>query len=259
MDWRWTSDDFVKSDQQKHVIIMYKVTYLDRSGFIVVNNEAILVFDYYSDPSHALHRTLENNPEKPVIFFVNYHVGAHLNKSIFELAQNHQRTYVMSNDVYPQNVPDTLSVAGMSKGDIIEGLPGDIKVKAYGTSGKGVAFLVTDKKKKNIFHAGALDDPQVVEKIKEEKADSQCSVGVAVNRIAEEVNVIDIAFLPADTDTTSHVARHALQFLNEIKVANLFPIHLGSGNKETSDFKAYEVNGTTVHYLREPGQSLTLE
>ena len=33
---------------------MYKVSYLDRNGFIVVNDDVIMVFDYYSDPSHIL-------------------------------------------------------------------------------------------------------------------------------------------------------------------------------------------------------------
>ena len=103
---------------------MYKVSYLDRNGFIVVNDDVIMVFDYHSDPSHTLDHVSKHNPEKPIVFFVTSHVGGHLNKSIYEIAQNHKRVYVMSNDVYPQNVPSTLDVAGMSKGDIIEDLPG---------------------------------------------------------------------------------------------------------------------------------------
>lgn len=237
---------------------MYKISYLDRNGFIAVNNEVIMVFDYYSDPSHALHRALENNPELPVVFFVTAHTNHRPEKSIYEIAQNHKRVYVMGNDVYPQNVPDTLEVAGMSKGDIIEDLPGGLTVKAYGTGEKGVAFLVTDKEGHKLFHAGAMDEPAVVEKMPEKKTDSQCKVGVAVNRVAEDVDAIDIAFFPADTDSNTHLAHHTKQFLEEIKVTDFFPMHTGSDTGRSSDYAAYAINGANVHFLREPGQSVTL-
>lgn len=237
---------------------MYKVSYLDRNGFIVVSDDAIMVFDYYNDPAHALEHELNAYPEKPVTFFVTYHEKEHLNKSIYEIAQNHRRTYVMSNDVYPQNVPDTLDVAGMSKGDIIEDLPGGLTVKAYGTRAKGVAFLVTDKKGVKIFHAGALDDPEVVpEKIAEKNPD-ECKTGVAVNRIADDVKAINIAFFPATVDTKSHVALHTFQFLEEIKVTDFFPIHLGSDDIRADEYAPYAVNGAHVHFLRHPGQTVTL-
>lgn len=237
---------------------MYKISYLDRNGFVVTTDDVIMVFDYHTDPAHTLHKALESNPDKPVVFFATSHVGEHLNKSIFELAQNHNRTYVMSNDVYPQNVPSTVAVAGMSKGDIIEDIPGHLTVKAYGTATKGVAFFVTDGNGKKIFHAGAMDDPETVKKLKEKKSDSQCKVGVAINRVAEDVKQIDIAFFPADADMNSHLAHHTLQFLDDIKVANLLPIHIGSDKLTESDFAGYAVNGATVHFLREPGQSITL-
>ncbi len=238
---------------------MYKVSYLDRNGFVVTNDDVIMVFDYYSDPAHTVEHALKEFPEKPVVFFVTSHVNSHLNKSIYEIAQNHKRVYVMSNDVYPQNVPSTIDVAGMSKGDIIEDLPGGLTVKAYGTAEKGVAFLVTDKDGRKIFHAGAMDDPEVVNKIAEKKGDNDCKTGVAVNRVASDVNEIFIAFFPADIDTDSHVAHHAFQFLKEIKVNNLFPIHFGSmEGKGSADYADYAVNGTAVHFLREPGQTITL-
>ncbi|MCM1349113.1 MAG: hypothetical protein NC338_06825 [Firmicutes bacterium] len=237
---------------------MYKITYLDRNGFLAVSDDVIMVFDFYSDPSHALHRALEAAPDCPVVFFVTSHQKEHLNKSIYELGQNHKRVYVMSNDVYPQNVPSTIEVAGMSKGDIIEDLPGGLTVKAYGTASKGVAFLVTDKNGKKIFHAGAMDDPEPVEQLPERKTDSQCSVGVAVNRVASENAELDIAFFPTSTDMESHVAKHTMQFLNEIKVKDFFPIHIGSDNVRAADYAGYAVNGATVHLLREPGQSITL-
>lgn len=237
---------------------MYKVTYLDRHGFIVTNDDVIMVFDYYTDPSHALHRELEHNPEKPIVFFVTSYIPKHFDKSIYELAQNHKRMYVMSNDVYPQNVPDKIQVAGMSRGDIIENIYGGLRVNAYATAAKGVAFLVTDKHGKTIFHAGALDDVNKVNEEKQEHTDDQCSTGVAVNRIAEDVKSLDIVFFPCDADINSHSGHHARQFLEEIKVKFLFPIHAGSDEKTEGTYGEYFINGAQVEFLREPGQSIEL-
>lgn len=34
----------------QHISIMNRVTYLDHSGFIVTDDNVIMVFDYYRDP-----------------------------------------------------------------------------------------------------------------------------------------------------------------------------------------------------------------
>lgn len=57
---------------------MNRVTYLEHSSFAVTTNDVILVFDYVRDPSHALHCILEQNPDKPVIFFATHNHPDHL-------------------------------------------------------------------------------------------------------------------------------------------------------------------------------------
>ncbi len=120
-----------------------KVTYLDNSGFVITLKDAILVFDYYRDPSHALNKILGDKPDAPVVFFVSHRHPDHYNPGIYEIAQNHRRVYVMSNDVPAMKIPSTLEVQGMSVGDYVESLPGGISVRAYGSTDAGVSFLVT--------------------------------------------------------------------------------------------------------------------
>ena len=84
---------------------MTEITYLDHSGFVVTLPDVIMVFDYYRDPAHALHKILEKKAELPVIFFVSHHHHDHYNTGIFEIAQNHERTYVLSNDILAEKVP----------------------------------------------------------------------------------------------------------------------------------------------------------
>ncbi|MDE7143451.1 MAG: hypothetical protein K2N76_01490 [Muribaculaceae bacterium] len=74
---------------------MLKITYLDHSGFAVTTNDAILVFDLFRDPSHALHKLMKEHPGLPVTFFVTHRHSDHFTPEIFNIAQDRQRTYVI--------------------------------------------------------------------------------------------------------------------------------------------------------------------
>ncbi|MDE7458520.1 MAG: MBL fold metallo-hydrolase, partial [Muribaculaceae bacterium] len=137
---------------------MIKITYLDHSGFVVTLAKAILVFDYFRDPSHSLNKILGDYPGLPVVFFASHRHPDHYNQSIYATAQNRRRVYVLSNDIDAKKIPTTLEVEGMSPGDYKEGLPGEISVKAYPSTDEGVSFLVTLADGKKIFHAGDLND-----------------------------------------------------------------------------------------------------
>lgn len=236
---------------------MNRVTYLDRLGFAVTTDDVIMVFDYFTDPSHALHRILEQNPEKSVVFFVTHYCHEHFNKSIYELAQNHRRVYVMSNDVHPQNVPDTISVAGMSKGDVIEDLPGISSVRAFASTGKGVSFLVTAKNGETLFHAGNMSDDLEQPSIKKtDEADARFRS--MVDRIAEQQPAIDIVFFPMDADAGIDFEQGARDFLAAVKVKDFFPMVIGGHAKEVCATTDYIPAGTAAHCIHTPGQSIEL-
>ena len=138
---------------------MLNVTYLDHSGFAITTPAAIMVFDYYKDPDKKLEHLLKISPEKPVLFFVSHHHPDHFNTSIFELAQDRKRTYILSNDIFSKLVPkEGISVAWMSAGDVIDQIPGTKEVKAYGSTDAGVSFAITLEDGSVIFHAGDLND-----------------------------------------------------------------------------------------------------
>lgn len=239
-----------------------KVTYLSHSGFIVTLPDALLVFDYLNDPAHALHKALDANPQLPVIFFVSHSHNDHFNPGIFEMAQNHNRTYVISNDVKAMRIPSTLAVAGMSAGDRVEDLPGGIKVTAYGSTDKGVSFLVTTSSDETIFHAGDLNLWQWKEEsTQREINEARNAFDVIVNRIASEVDNIDVAMFPVDNRQGNGYAEGASIFLSKIKVRNFFPMHFGHDYKEACDFDLYvpENSPTQPHCLHTPGSSVTVE
>lgn len=238
---------------------MNKVTYLEHSGFAITLPSVILVFDYMRDPSHALHRILEKNEQKPVVFFVSHAHHDHYNKSIFELAQNHQRVYVLANDVPARDVPSTLAVQGMSPGDIVENLPGIRRVKAYGSTDCGVSYYVETADGPTIFHAGDLNDWHWSdESTPEEIEAAHRAFEKIVNRIASEHSEIDTVMFPVDVRQGNDFARGARIFLETIKVKDFFPMHFDGDWHEACNSESYLSPGTMCHCLHDPGQSIDI-
>ena len=238
---------------------MARITYLEHSGFAVTLDDAILVFDFFRDPSHALHHILNANPQKKVVFFVSHRHADHYNHEIFEVAQNHDRYYVVSNDIPAKDIPSTINVAGMSAGDVVGPLPGVAEVKAYKSTDSGVSFLVTLPDGKRIFHAGDLNDWHWQDDSKPrdvQKADE--AFRVIVNHIASEVDAVDVAMFPVDARLGTDYARGARIFLDTIKVTDFFPMHFGADWKEACDFNEYDgkAQNTKFHCLHTPGESV---
>lgn len=240
---------------------MTKVTYLDHSGFVITEPDAILVFDYYRDPSHALHKILKENPTLPVTFFASHHHDDHFNPGIFEIAQDHKRTYILSNDIEPKYVPSTLNVQGMSPGDAVEDVPGCQRIKAYGSTDIGVSFYVVTTSGTTIFHAGDLNlwhwkDQNTPNQVVKASTRFQS----VLNRIASEVPEVKIAMFPVDPRQGTDFAEGAHRFIDAIKIDYFFPMHFWGQYKEACLFPAYaDRPNTKYECLHNPGQSVTID
>ncbi len=236
---------------------MTKVTYLDHSAFAVSVKDAILVFDYTTDPGRHLRHLMEQQPEAEVIFFVTHHHADHFNQSIFELAQSRRHAYVLSNDIDSKLVPDKgLQVAWMSKGDVIEQIPGIKSVEAFGSTDKGVSYVITADDGTTIFHAGDLNDwSGFADDAKEAHKDVE-AFRVIVDRIAEKYPSIDVAMFPVDARLGDSATAGAEYFLNRIKVADFFPMHFNGAPEKSCDFAAYVPSRTKAFCLTSPGKSV---
>ena len=242
---------------------MIQVTYLDHSGFAVTTEKAILVFDYYKDPANALHKILEANRELPVLFFVSHHHSDHYAPQIYNLAHNHKRVYILSNDVDGDRIPskDKLSVANVSAGDVLDNLPGDVRVKTFGSTDAGVSFAVTLADGKTIFHAGDFNDWHWKDESTQAEIDKAERHFVTIlNRIAEDEREFYVAMFPVDERQGTDFSRGATLFTDKIKVRNFFPMHFGADFKGACDFGAYiKDKDTRCFCLKSPGHSVELD
>lgn len=239
-----------------------RITYLAHSGFMVQTDKAVLVFDYFRDPAHAVVKTLEKNPELPVVFFVSHHHPDHYNEEIFNLGQNHKRVYVLSNDVEARDTNSKLAIQGMSAGDVVENLPGISEVRAFRSTDEGVAFAVTLDGGKKVFHAGDLNLWHWNrESTAREVAVATAAFHKVLNRISEETPELDVVFFPVDVRQGEDAALGASEFLEEVRVANFFPMHFDGDYTKACDFASYPIRGkvdTQFHCLHTPGESIEL-
>lgn len=237
-----------------------RITYLAHSGFMVSTPDVIMVFDYYLDPAHNVTKELARRPDTPVIFFVSHHHTDHYNPDIFNLGQNHRRVYVLSNDVEARDTKTRLAIQGMSSGDTIDGLPGDISVKAYKSTDIGVAFDVTLHDGRKVFHAGDLNNWHWKEiSTPAEAAHAENEFLKVIHRIAEENHEIDVAFFPVDTRQGKDFALGAAQFVETVNVKNFLPMHFEGDKSMACNFRAYPIKetiSTRFHCLSEPGQTI---
>ncbi len=241
---------------------MITVTYLDHSGFAITTPGAVMVFDYYKDPDKKLEKVLKDHPSKDVVFFVSHHHPDHFNASIFELAQERKRIYVLSNDIFSKIVPQKgLSVAWMSAGDVIDQIPGTTQVKAYGSTDEGVSFAITLEDGSVIFHAGDLNDWHWSEEsTKREVEQADAKFEKILNRIAEEVPEMKVAMFPVDARMGAGFAKGAQEFLKKIKVDNFFPMHFWGEPQKACDFNSYVPAGipTRCYCLDKPGMNVEI-
>lgn len=229
---------------------MNEITYLQHSGFVVKTTTAILVFDYYQDPTYSLQKLLADNKSLPVIFFVSHHHPDHFNREIFALATDHERFYIVSNDVFARNIPDGVDCVRVKKGDKLDNILGGITVNVFNSTDIGVSFLVTLTSGKTIFHAGDLNNWHwEAESTPQEVKSMQQQFLSIVADIAAEAPHIDVAFFPVDARLGENYALGAAQFLQAIEVANFFPMHFWGKADEACNTAAYPITKPlTTHF-----------
>lgn len=282
---------------QKALANPYKITMLDKSGYVVTTEKAILVFDYYKDPEKALKKILDNHKHLPVIFFISSygdnlsdhddkkpkhdhhlpryereeldpnldipkHEGghkrdeeSHFNHDVFNLAQNHQRIYVMSDDIAAKAIRTDVTVAWIHKGDTLDRLPAGIQVKAYGTNERGVSFLVTLPNTETIFYAGEYTNWQMEPDMSLVKESFNKFIQ-SLHHVEDDVKSLTVMFFPVDPRIGDPCYQEARLFMQNVSVKYFIPMGFGEDYQQACDFDQYLTDQTTGIALHSPSQTV---
>lgn len=201
----------------------------------------------------------ETDPES-----VHKHAGGtrrdaewHFNHDMFNLAQNRERVYVMSDDINPEAIRTDVTIAWIHAGDILERVPGVKTVKAYRTNEQGVSFLVTLEDGSTVYYGGQYSDWQDMPDEKLVKASFSGFVG-SLHRLEEDVKDVTLMFFPVDPKMGDSCSQQARLLMQNVNVQYFVPMQFGEDTKDACDFPSYLPDQTTGICLHSPSQTVEI-
>ena len=232
------------------------VTYYHHSGFTVEVGKNLLIFDYWRGEKLELpQRTWIKNDDlakyEKILVFVTHDHEDHFDETIYTWDhENLPITYIISDDL-----PITRKGTRMKPGD--EKAVGDIEIRAYDSTDKGVSFYVTVEGL-HIFHAGDLNLWHWREESSlREIAQAERAYYEAVAPI--ERLPIDIAMFPVDPRMGGLFDAGANHFIMAVKPRLFIPMHWQGRSEVAVDFaRRGRTKYTEVLALTKPREKVEL-
>ena len=176
-----------------------------------------MLFDYFQGE-------LPEIPEKkPLYVFASHRHGDHFSEVIFDLAKKYENTiFVLSYDIEEKRVPEPLRgrTYFLKPDEIWE--HEELKVETYRSTDEGVAFWCSADGKE-IYHAGDLNhwywDGEDEQWNKDMTAAYRSEIAKMRGRTA------DVAFLPLDPRQEQYFYLGIDDFVKEVHVKHIFPMH----------------------------------
>ena len=136
-----------------------KLIYVYHSGFILENDNIVVVIDYYKDSGWkgkegTVHEYLRNTEKRMYILASHAHPD-HFNPEIFGWSEKKNLRYILSSDIRKGNKEWEDDVVWLDKGETWQ--DDFLRIKAYGSTDVGISFLLHTEGKR-IFHAGDLNN-----------------------------------------------------------------------------------------------------
>ena len=219
------------------------IYYLYNSGFAVMLEESMLIFDYYKNvTADRKPKTLENGVigaaellrKKRVYVFVSHIHPDHFNPVIFRWQKIRKDiTYVLDEALY-RYAGHIKNGCLMKKGGLFD--DGYMTVLACGSTDTGVSFYVRAEGKK-IFHAGDLNWWHWREQSTPAQAEfSRNEFMDEIAYITQHTQKIDAAFFPLDPRQGAGFDDGAKIFIDMMKPRLFVPCHFMSDYRLTKEF-----------------------
>ena len=236
-----------------------KLIYVYHSGFILENDNIVVVIDYYKDSGWkgkegTVHEYLRNTEKRMYILASHAHPD-HFNPVIFGWSEKKKLRYILSSDIRKGNNEWEDDVVWLDKGETWQ--DDFLRIKAYGSTDVGISFLLHTEGKR-IFHAGDLNNWHWREESTEqevEEAEKAFLREVAV--LAKDADFLDLAMFPVDPRLGADYMSGAKQFIDRIPVRKFVPMHFWERYEKANAFREYAENhGTEFIVLTHPGMSV---
>ena len=200
-----------------------EITYLLNSGFMVKDENILMLFDDFEDPAQAADRAVDGGDFDYLYIFATHahfdHFGTHIRAYAPKVTR-----YIFSNDIkrtkrvkmFPAN-----EITFMRKYTEWEGEK--IKVTSFDSTDVGVSFLVELASGKKIFHAGDFNWWHWSE-------DTLANQLVANRLFKKQMKrlenlEVDVAFFPVDGRLEDSQEMGVTEFIKQTKAKSLIAMH----------------------------------
>lgn len=215
-----------------------KITYLYNSGFKIETDDKIIIFDAMTDPKI-------DHTNKKLYFFITHSHADHYNKIIFDY-NSPDTKYILSDDIKYKNEDNIIYIKPYDEITI-----DDISVKAFGSTDRGVSFLlkVDDKL---IFHSGDLNwwhwanNDEATNKT--EADDYKAEILKLKDFLSGDI--VDISFIPVDARLGSAAGYALSYYLSEIKTITVFPMHFAGDLSYLTELDKIIAHYNTINILK---------
>lgn len=200
-----------------------EIVYLLNSGFMVKDENILMLFDDYDDPEKIVDRAIGKGNFEYLYILVSHAHFDHFGTHIRAYAPQTSR-YIFSNDIkHTKRVKmfPSENITFMKKYSEWEGT--GLKVKTYDSTDVGVSFFVETASGKKIFHAGDFNwwdwynDTPAQRMLAEKTFKRQLKKMQGLE--------VDVAFFPVDGRLGELQERGVTEFINQVSAKKLIAMH----------------------------------
>lgn len=191
-----------------------RITYLEHSGYLLEEEDIILIFDYYKG------RLPDMPKEKRIYVFASHAHYDHFDKCIFEWADRYPRLqYILSDDIKARGPEGETFYIGARQAIQVD----ELKIRTLRSTDEGVAFFVR-LNGKLIYHAGDLnwwhweEEGEIYNKMMRRVYQHE------IGKIEGER--IDVAFVPLDPRLGDQYYWGMDYFMKHTDTRCVFPMHM---------------------------------
>ena len=208
--------------------------FLSNSGFALLLDKSMLVFDYFRDVPANGQRCLTGGVmgkselacKQRVYVFASHMHPDHFNPRIFAWQEEKEDIcYLLDEGIRPKAQPAKHAVF-LKKGDVYQ--DEQLLARAFGSTDIGISFYLEIEGLK-LFHAGDLNlwhwkdeaDSRYVQQARQAFFEE-------MQEIRDAIGELDLAFFPVDARMGSEYDEGALYFVETMKPKVLIPMHSGN-------------------------------
>ena len=200
-----------------------EVVYLLNSGFMIRDENVLILIDDYDDPEKIVDRVVEKETFDNFYILASHAHFDHFGTHIRAYAPQTSR-YIFSNDIkhtkrikmFPTELVTFIKKYSFWEGD-------GIKISTYDSTDVGISFFIETASGKKIFHAGDFNWWHWENDSPEQKTLAEKTFKKQLKKL--QGLEVDVAFFPVDGRLGEAQEKGVTEFVKQVDVKNLVAMH----------------------------------